>query len=937
MGPFEQYVEPGVYTRTLSDSTIATLTGGIRIPLLIGVGSETLTINDYEVIRGSSSTNDNYMTNEDVSSQFTGLNRTFIVSKFPIVDGTGKGTITKDPSKLTVTINGEPVGVSKVIGLTGEVTLSSIPRIEDTVKVNYFFKRTDTKIGGSVEFPEWDNLSTQANGVNKDFKVDFVPIVDGTNGGIPTTNIAKVTVTVQGPLDIKPKTVEVTGVHGAGGIITLKVAPKAGDIVLASYYTNNWMDTFDYLPVNNITNVIRVGTAPGRVDYINTLDFVVDGNKIQWGNSWSLQVGDTTANTTAIDKSIFNSQIVDNRVYMRPCTGVSNGTNTSFILEYIPTNGSGKGTPSDDIHTLVVYVGAGVQDAIAKKHTNPEKSVVLSMEGNSKSIVLKHAPDIGEIVYVTYYHNMIADDLYTVTCKEASVPGVSEGIYHVDSANNGAVYDIVVNRSSSHISDPNFSVEGPTFPDGHFDGQTIPGYSKDEEAILVHFMNHTDYLVLSSIGAAGTNGSGSLGQTYIDERTGTRFTLLAGSTVVYQPGDLLELDVLRGFKTSQFEKYAITGLKTIINNLTGVDVDNKAMITTYNKSGNEPSVGDIYYFTAEYAKTEYPIKVYTKLKDVVSDIGAINTDNRLSLAAYLAFSNGAIALGLAQVLRDNTGVDALSQSYLDILSIVESPIKNTNVKPNFICPITTKQDVINEVRIHCEKLSTIRYKSERTAIFGFAVGTTPEKAQQFVKNMNSERLMAIYPDGAIVGLVDELGNVNEAVVDGSFLAAAVTGLAVNPIYDVATPLTHKTVTGFRRLVRTVDAVTMNQTAVAGVTILEDLTPNLLIRQAMTTNPYSVLTREPSVIFIKDYVQQQVRTVLAPFIGVKLLPSVIQDIETTLNNLLNQIVNLEIITAFTGTSVTQDENDPTILNVETFYSPVLPLNWISVTMNLRMKL
>ena len=937
MGPFTQYVEPGVYTRTLADNTVATLTGGLRIPLLIGVGSETLQISDYEVIRGSSAINDNYMTNEDVSSQLTGLNREFTVAKFPVVDGTGKGTVTKDPTKLIVTVDGEQVGVSKLVGAEGKVTLSSIPAEGSVVKCSYYFKRTDTKIGGSTEFPNWDDLSVQANGVNKEFKVNFLPIVDGSNGGVATTNISKVTVTVQSPSDVRPRTVEVTGVHGSGGVITLKTAPLAGDVVLASYYTNNWRDTFDYLPVNNITNVVRVGTAPGRVDYLNTVDFVIEGNKIQWGNSYTLAAGETTANTTAIDSSIISAQIMDNRVYMRPCVGTSDGSNTTFGLEYVPTDGSGKGTSTDDVNTLVVYVGVGVQDAIAKKSTQPEKSVVLSMSGASKTITLKKAPAAGEVVYVTYYHNLVADDIYTITCKTPSVPSVQDGVYWVDSANNGNVYDIVVNRASSSIADPNFASEGPTFPDGIFDGQTIPGYSKEEEAILVHFINHTDYLVLSSIGSTGTNGSGSLGQTYIDERTGTRFTLLKGTSVTYQPGDLLEIDVVRGFKTAQTAKFAMLGMKAVINNLQGVDIGNTALLTSYNKSGNEPSIGDIFYFTADYAKTEYPIKVYTKLKDVVADIGEVNTDNKLSLAAYLAFSNGAIALALAQVLRDTTGVDALSQSYIDVLSTVESPIKSTNIKPNFICPITTKQDVINEVRIHCEKLSTIRYKAERTGIFGFAVGTTPEKAQTFVKTMNSERLVAVYPDGAIVGLIDELGNVNEAVVDGSFLAAALVGLAVNPIYDVATPLTHKTITGFRRLLKTLDAVTMNQTAVAGITILEDMTPNILVRQAMTTNPYSVLTREPSVIFIKDYVQQQIRTVLDPFVGVKLLPAVIQDVETTVNNLLNQIVNQEIITAFTGTSVTQDDNDPTILRVETYYSPVFPLNWIVVTLNLRVKL
>ena len=106
---------------------------------------------------------------------------------------------------------------------------------------------------------------------------------------------------------------------------------------------------------------------------------------------------------------------------------------------------------------------------------------------------------------------------------------------------------------------------------------------------------------------------------------------------------------------------------------------------------------------------------------------------------------------------------------------------------------------------------------------------------------------------------------------------------------------------------------------------------------MTTDPSTVLTREPTVIYIKDYVQQQIRANLDNFIGIKFLPTVIQDVETTIDGMMNQLINNQIITAFTGTSATQDQNDPTILNVETYYSPVFPLNWIVVTLNLRVSI
>jgi hypothetical protein len=931
VGPFIQYEPPGVYTRTLTDNTLVSLQGGLRIPILIGVGSETLDIVDYEIVRGSSSTTDNIKTEEDVSAQFTGLNRELQTSLFPIVTGEGQGIPTFNPQDVKVSLNGLPAGVAQVNGPEGKILLSVIPRAEDKVTVTYYFKRTDTRIGGSLDFPSPDDVSSQANGLNKEFKVHYVPIVDGTNGGIATTDPNKVEVTVvRGNSRFN---VPVTAVNGQAGTVTLLEAPQANDQVLVSYWTSKWQDTFDYLPVSNINSVIRVGTGPGRTDYINTLDFVIQENRIHWGQAFDTAVGFTSQATGSVPfKDQINATLYDNRVYMRPVSGSVDGLNKEFNLEFLPTEGTGKGLVTDNPNLVQVYVGSSVADALSQGAVE-----VSAVQGNIRKVTLKSAPEAGLNVYATYWYNILTDDTYTLVCNNPSTP-TQAGSYSIFSENLGgqAILGMSEDRPSHSVQDPNFGTEGITFASEGFDGVLVPGFAK-QETILLNFINDRDYLVLSSVGGEGTNGSGTLGQTYVDLNTGTRFTIMEGNTVTYQAGDILEFDIGNQFSTGSLTHLSIPGIKMNVNDLAGVTPANTALFSTFNKSGNEPRVGDFYFITARYAKTEFPIKVYNKIKDVVADVGEINTSNRLSLGASLAFSNGAVAVALAQVLRDPSGVDANSQSYMEVLKTLESPILGTNIKPDIICALTTKRDVINEIRLHCEKMSTIRNKTERTAIFGFPVGTTPEQAQQFARNQKSERLIALYPDGAIIGLIDQFGNVNEAAVDGSFLAAAFTGLAVNPIYDVATPLTHKTLTGFRRLIRSVDAVTMNQTAIAGVTILEDLAPNLLVRQAMTTNPSNVLTREPTVIFIKDYVQQQVRNVLAPYIGIKFLPSVSQDVEASIDNLLNNLVNLQIITAFQGTSAVADEVDPTILRVETFYSPVLPLNWIVVNLNLRVRL
>jgi hypothetical protein len=41
--------------------------------------------------------------------------------------------------------------------------------------------------------------------------------------------------------------------------------------------------------------------------------------------------------------------------------------------------------------------------------------------------------------------------------------------------------------------------------------------------------------------------------------------------------------------------------------------------------------------------------------------------------------------------------------------------------------------------------------------------------------------------------------------------------------------------------------------------------------------------------------------------------------------------------YKGIHVAQDPNEPSTVDVEVYYSPVFPLNWIIVTLNLRQSL
>jgi hypothetical protein len=134
-----------------------------------------------------------------------------------------------------------------------------------------------------------------------------------------------------------------------------------------------------------------------------------------------------------------------------------------------------------------------------------------------------------------------------------------------------------------------------------------------------------------------------------------------------------------------------------------------------------------------------------------------------------------------------------------------------------------------------------------------------------------------------------------------------------------------------------DPVEANQTAVAGVTILEDLDPIIRIRHGLTTNMTSVLTRLPTVIQIADFVQQQSRSILDSFVGSKFLAARTNEVVVSMTGLFRSLVEAEIVGAFTGMTASIDPDDPTILRFEMYYSPIFPLLYIVLTFNLRARL
>ena len=436
----------------------------------------------------------------------------------------------------------------------------------------------------------------------------------------------------------------------------------------------------------------------------------------------------------------------------------------------------------------------------------------------------------------------------------------------------------------------------------------------------------------TSVFNLGAGQDGVVGQTYVDDVTGLTFTVLpraGGLSYPTGPTSTLTFRCSNIFVTdSNIPTLAIHGLELTVSNTADVPAGDTALVETFKRGGNEPLIGEIYYVSYNYLKTDYTAKLFARLSDVVNEYGVVSPENPLSLAAYIAFLNGSSVIATLQVPKTPGTSTASESAYLAAIersSGTSLPGFNSPSVLVLLTPATL--NLARYLTIHCDVQSSIRYKAERTSIFGFASGTRADQAIAIARSAGSTRMRFVYPDIASVSLTDVLGNTKTYLIDGRYLAVAVAAATTSATIDPATPWESRQLTGFTSLNRRLDAVTANQIAVGGITVLENRPPFIKIRHGLTSDMSNVLTKTPTVIQIADEIQKRARATCDPFIGSKFLPQIIGQLEGRLSEMFKSAVQEQLITTFTGISVTTDPTDPTAIIVNAFWQPVYPLLYV----------
>lgn len=914
------YLAPGVYDRTLLDPNVASLLGGLRIPIIIGTGQEEKLLLNQDMIRGSSASVDNKAANEDVSGQADGANTVFQVKYYPIVTGEGSGTVTNRVSDVTLKVNNVPAPVTRVDGLNGLVTAQLPPKSTDIVTVTYYFKLTDTKI-------ENEDASSQVATSNTVFYTANKPIVDGSGSGTPTTSTTDVVVKVNGLL------ASVSEVSGAEGMIELVTAPSPGATVTITYWFNQYADTFDLLPQDQLTTVVSVGDSPDLNNYVEGIDFVIlDGNKIQWGAGFKIDVITHTSGSVYFDTDQISGLLIDDHIMKEDVSSQFTGVENSCVVRFYPiVDGNGRQIITDDPLKVKAYDN-GVEVTVSR------------VDGASGTVYLAATPLAGHTIEVSYYRTELIDETYALEVVRVGVAGV--GTYKISTSAQGDLFNV---KMTAYSTTPT-----PTFMDSY--GAHLKAHKNKavDETVTLTFTSATAFNVTSSnIAGSGTGAttSGITGRTYIDAVTGLQFTITPDSNYVAAETITLKChnDDVPGtrsggpgtgtagpFETgSSVLTYSIPGVRLIVTDTANTVVGDITNFQTYHKSGAEPAIGSTYYMTYYYSKIDYTPKVYTRFKDITNEYGVLDISNQITLSAFLMMINGAVAVMCKQVLKQPGESTATNQSFILALKEIEKPING--IKPRVIHVCTTSAVVISALKTHLAQMSSERRRSERTAFIGYAVGVTPQDAATFATSVGYSRIVAVYPDGAIIGLTDERGIESEYIVDGSYLAAAMVGINVSTAYDAAEPMTRKTITGFKRFVRVLDDVEMDQVASAGVTVIEDFAGIMKVRHALTTDMSNPFNKAPNIITIMDEVQIQARAALDQYIGQKFLPDMPGKVIGTLAATMSALKEAEIISDYTGVTAEASDIDPNYLVAEAFYKPVFELSYIRVTFNIRAKL
>ena len=348
---------------------------------------------------------------------------------------------------------------------------------------------------------------------------------------------------------------------------------------------------------------------------------------------------------------------------------------------------------------------------------------------------------------------------------------------------------------------------------------------------------------------------------------------------------------------------------------------------------NVPGVGSAYYINYNAPKTEeyyLPQECYD-IEEVINVAGPLVLEdgslNEITLAAQIAFENGANKVTFAQQQQDTETAWKLALANLE------------DVKVNvLVAPGATTTSMQNALLNHVTRMSSYTERSERIAF----ICPTSDEISTIVaqaEGLASDRMVLMFPPTCKVNVADDNGNEKVYDINSTYLGAAICGLMTNVDRDEASPITWQPLAGFYGLDgKFYKDSKYNTLTAGGVCCVFNDNGVIRVNQAVTTNTSSVDKIELSVRNIKDTIQYQSRQLMEKnFVGTKLfINEIVPKAKSLLDNFCQQKVAEEVFNPKDGDAgygdiaVAQSPDDPRTLLVSFKFRPVFTLTWVDIT-------
>jgi hypothetical protein len=987
-----ELLSPGDVVRTFADvaalinAGVSTLSGGFVTVASIGSGSATaatvLAPTNFAAGAGQST------------------NTVFKVANVPIVDGSNGGVVTTDPTDVTVEVSGVKVTVTAVDGSTGLVMLAQgvLPsatltityytnNYQDTsdllpsanvasiVEVGYgenssnFIEGVDYVLNGNsiswgasattapaISTPGFApldatvitstlvdekvylrSLSGVVSGRNTVFTLPDVP-VDGSGLDRSTDDPTKISIYV-GADPVTALTagpVRVARLSGAAGQVTLYNPPAQGQNVYGSTYRSTLDD-------HEFTLAVATAAAPGQGTFTVTDELgqiapvvsvgaatVADANFTDLGVVWPSNFPDLAAALGAADETVtltFQNDGLSNTITQ--ATQASFTFTDSGAVPRITFLATTPGVAGNTVTIAMVGGPTGAADAAAITVTGTAISVATVKADN---VTTRSWQDIVNL-FTTYPPSVAGAG--TILCSGVQSIDLTAQAQSLSATNltggAAAVTQAFANRFL--VSTSRTSAQAKADGRGLTGGATTPGGAN------------------TGVGAVGS--SGYLGQTYVDAVTALKFTIVDPANALsygyvqlpsprysFAPGDTLTFTVSSeaGHLTGSTPTIAIPGIRTQVVTTLGMNPGDTAVVSTFNKAGTTPAVGDYYYvtYTTEKVASDMALQVFNSVTDAYNAYGQPNNiNNRLAIAVSLMNLNGGGQFACIQVPTQTGLALAADQSFIDAINSLTVALPGTGRKAGVIIPLSTSATVQQALGLFLTKQATSRNKGEAQGYIGFDQFATAAQISATATSIANQRVIAVTPNALgynIQGPTDTVAV--EYLLTGEFAAAALAGLVLAPQNDVATTVTGQNVVGFTRSLNVFDEPTLNLLATAGVTCLIDDSGALEVRHYKTTNPANPLTSEPYVTTTADYINQAFRSMLKQFKGRKMTADLPNSITIVLNGALTAW-NGNIISASQQLTVVPDATDPTTINISVPVRPMFSLLYINVELTVNL--